>query len=130
MFISMKSGFPWKKAECAFHAVQRLSGVQNVQRSYFMNPIVEAEKITFRYPTDEENPNAKQNIPVFENLTLTIEKGSFIAILGHNGSGKSTFAKHINAGIRKNIRRRHEHGRRRKFIFYQAKSRNGFSKSR
>lgn len=62
-----------------------------------MNPIVEAEKITFRYPTDEENPNAKQNIPVFENLTLTIEKGSFIAILGHNGSGKSTFAKHINA---------------------------------
>ncbi len=62
-----------------------------------MNPIVEAEKITFCYPTDEENPNAKQNIPVFENLTLTIEKGSFIAILGHNGSGKSTFAKHINA---------------------------------
>ena len=53
-----------------------------------MNPIVEAEKITFRYPTDEENPNAKQNIPVFENLTLTIEKGSFIAILGHNGRGK------------------------------------------
>ena len=30
-------------------------------------------------------------------VNLTVEKGSFVAILGHNGSGKSTFARHINA---------------------------------
>ena len=32
-----------------------------------------------------------------DHLSLKIESGSFIAVLGHNGSGKSTFAKHINA---------------------------------
>lgn len=33
---------------------------------------------------------------VFEDLNITIEDGSFVAILGHNGCGKSTFAKHFN----------------------------------
>ena len=34
---------------------------------------------------------------VLKDISLHIEKGSFVAVLGHNGSGKSTFAKHINA---------------------------------
>lgn len=53
--------------------------------------IIEAKELTFSYNKDE---NEKV---VLDKLNLNIEKGSFTAIIGHNGSGKSTFAKHINA---------------------------------
>ena len=53
--------------------------------------IIEAKNLTFSYKSDE-----KEKV-VLDNLNLNIEKGSFTAIIGHNGSGKSTFAKHINA---------------------------------
>lgn len=63
-----------------------------------MEHIIKAERIVFRYPSDiEENQKSVQNEPVLKDISLDIEKGSFTAILGHNGSGKSTFAKHINA---------------------------------
>lgn len=52
--------------------------------------IIRAENLSFAY---EEEGN---RIPVIENLNLEIEKGSFVAVLGHNGSGKSTLAKLIN----------------------------------
>ncbi len=51
--------------------------------------IIKTDKLTFSYEGSEKN--------VIEDLNLNIEKGSFTAIIGHNGSGKSTFAKHINA---------------------------------
>lgn len=53
--------------------------------------MIDVEKLSFSY--DEED-NKKL---VIEELDLHIEKGSFVAILGHNGSGKSTLAKHFNA---------------------------------
>ncbi len=53
--------------------------------------IIEAKELTFSYKSDE-----KEKV-VLDSLNLNIEKGSFTAIIGHNGSGKSTFAKHINA---------------------------------
>lgn len=52
--------------------------------------IIKMENLSFSY---EEEGN---RIPVIENLDLEIEKGSFVAVLGHNGSGKSTLAKLIN----------------------------------
>ena len=52
--------------------------------------IIRAENLSFAYE-DEGN-----RVPVIENLNLEIEKGSFVAVLGHNGSGKSTLAKLIN----------------------------------
>lgn len=53
--------------------------------------IIEAKDLTFSYKNGE-----KEKV-VLNNLNLNIDKGSFTAIIGHNGSGKSTFAKHINA---------------------------------
>ena len=56
--------------------------------------IIEFENVSFRYESDDEG----MLLPLaLKNLTLGIEQGSFVAILGHNGSGKSTFAKLTNA---------------------------------
>ena len=54
-----------------------------------MAVIIETRELSFRY--SENSPLA------LEDVTLSIEEGSFTAVLGHNGSGKSTFAKHLNA---------------------------------
>lgn len=54
-----------------------------------MAVIIETRELFFRY--SEDSPLA------LEDVTLSIEEGSFTAVLGHNGSGKSTFAKHLNA---------------------------------
>jgi len=55
--------------------------------------IIVTEKLEFSYfSADDQTP--KQ---VFHGLDLEIEKGTFVAIIGHNGSGKSTLAKHFNA---------------------------------
>ena len=59
-----------------------------------MGNIIEFENVGFRYEADEEG----QVLPLaVKNVTLGIEEGSFVAVLGHNGSGKSTFAKLTNA---------------------------------
>ena len=56
-------------------------------------PAIAVENLTYDYPGSEETPS----VQVFEGLNLKIEEGSFVAILGHNGCGKSTLAKHFNA---------------------------------
>ncbi|MHA3786006.1 energy-coupling factor transporter ATPase [Mycoplasma sp. Z244C] len=48
--------------------------------------MIKAENITFRYRPDDVRPALK-------NVSFTIEKGEYVAILGHNGSGKSTLSK-------------------------------------
>ncbi|MBP1546691.1 MAG: energy-coupling factor transporter ATPase [Oscillospiraceae bacterium] len=65
-----------------------------------MENIICAEKLEFYYSeyADEETENTGEGkVLVFDGLDLEIEKGSFTVILGHNGCGKSTFAKHTNA---------------------------------
>ena len=52
--------------------------------------MIDAKNITFTY--DEEAPKRY----VLKELNLHIERGSFVAVLGHNGSGKSTLAKTFN----------------------------------
>ncbi len=59
--------------------------------------LIEFENVSFSYPKDEDEINTSSaGSPVIENFNLKIEKGSFVAILGHNGSGKSTIAKLSN----------------------------------
>lgn len=55
-------------------------------------PIIVTENLGFTYPPNGE----KLAFPVFENLSVTIERGSFTAVIGPNGCGKSTLAKHFN----------------------------------
>ena len=56
------------------------------------DPIIKTEQLTFRYTTEEGVAPT-----VLDEVTLSIDEGTFVAILGHNGSGKSTLAKHMNA---------------------------------
>ena len=58
-----------------------------------MSDIISAEHLAYTYPGVE----GASGIPVFEDLNLTIQEGSFVAILGTNGCGKSTLAKHFNS---------------------------------
>lgn len=58
-----------------------------------MDRAIEVKKLVYTYP----NPDGREGIQVFQGLDLTIEQGSFVAVLGHNGCGKSTLAKHFNA---------------------------------
>lgn len=55
---------------------------------------IAAEHLSFHY-TDEDGKTASPEI--MKDLSLTLEAGSFVAVLGHNGCGKSTLAKHMNA---------------------------------
>ena len=56
------------------------------------NTIIETKDLRFSY-ADAEGTSPV----VLDGVNLAIEKGSFVAVLGHNGSGKSTMAKHLNA---------------------------------
>ena len=57
--------------------------------------IVQAKDLTFEYIIRDDEDNVENVKTAVDHVSLDIEQGQFIAILGHNGSGKSTFAKHI-----------------------------------
>ena len=56
--------------------------------------IIETENLGFTY--QDSDGNSGEEIPALQGVSLKIERGSYVAILGHNGSGKSTFAKLLN----------------------------------
>ena len=58
-----------------------------------MNSFIEFENVSFSYRDEDEGTENK----VIENLSLSVEKGDFVCVLGHNGCGKSTTAKLCNA---------------------------------
>lgn len=60
-----------------------------------MEPIIRLQDLRFEYLSFEG-----EEIAALNGVTLDIQKGEFVAVIGHNGSGKSTLAKHLNALLR------------------------------
>lgn len=54
---------------------------------------ISVQNVTFKYDTQDETEGKL----VLNDISFEVEKGAFVALLGHNGSGKSTVAKHLNA---------------------------------
>lgn len=57
-----------------------------------MSKMIEVQNIQFQYKNNEE-----ESMLALKDVTVTVEPGEFIVVIGHNGSGKSTLAKHMNA---------------------------------
>lgn len=60
-----------------------------LREEFDLNSVISFKNVHYTYPDDE--------VETLKGINLEIEKGSFVAVLGHNGSGKSTLAKHMNA---------------------------------
>ena len=59
--------------------------------------MIRAEKLVFEYEKRDEDDNVIGTSRAIDGVDIDVKEGQFIAVLGHNGSGKSTFAKHLNA---------------------------------
>jgi len=64
-----------------------------IEGEIHLSEMIVTEHLAYTYPGMDDMPG----IAVFKDLNLTIEEGSFVAILGMNGCGKSTLAKHFNS---------------------------------
>ena len=58
-----------------------------------MSTAISVEHLAYSYPGVDDTPG----VAVFEDMNLTVEEGTFVAVLGGNGCGKSTLAKHFNS---------------------------------
>ena len=58
-----------------------------------MSEIIKVEHLAYTYPGVDDTPG----VAVFKDMNLAVEEGTFVAILGTNGCGKSTLAKHFNS---------------------------------
>lgn len=58
--------------------------------------MIEIEDLEYEYRTYDDNGNPGESVRALDHVTLSVPKGQFLAVLGHNGCGKSTLAKHLN----------------------------------
>ena len=67
------------------------------ERQNKVRKMIKARKLAYEYIRRDEDGNVEGIIRALDGIDLDVKKGDFVAILGHNGSGKSTVAKEINA---------------------------------
>ena len=74
--------------------------------------IIKTENLSFSYDDGNvELPLVKAQPPALDNVSVSINKGEYIAVLGHNGSGKSTFAKLLNMILEPSLGKVYIYGR-------------------
>ncbi len=66
---------------------------KNLEVKNLTKNIIETENLTFKYINEEE----KKEKVALDSVSIEVKEGEFLVVLGHNGSGKSTMAKHMNA---------------------------------
>ncbi len=62
-----------------------------------MKSAIKSEKLAFEYIRRDEEGNVADIVRALDGISVDIQQGTFLAILGHNGCGKSTLARHLNA---------------------------------
>ena len=63
----------------------------------FCKSMIKTNNLTYEYIRSDAEGNAEGIILAVDHISINIKKGDFVAVVGHNGSGKSTFARLINA---------------------------------
>lgn len=61
-----------------------------------MDKMIDAQDLVFEYDVRDDEGHKIGAVRALDHVSIHINKGEFVAVLGHNGSGKSTFAKHLN----------------------------------
>ncbi len=69
----------------------------------YKNIFINADNISFSYKQMHDEEPSRKDVKALDNVSLKIDKGQFVVMLGRNGSGKSTFAKHINGLLEPDI---------------------------
>ena len=94
--------------------------------------MVRFEEVTFEYIRRDEEGNVESINKALDGISLDVKRGDFIAVLGANGSGKSTFARHINALLvpTEGTVYIEELDTKKKHFKYQRENRHGISESR
>ena len=68
----------------------------NTEKRKLLVKIIDALHLAFDYVRTDENNQLVEKTRALDDVSIEIEEGSFVCVLGHNGSGKSTFAKLLN----------------------------------
>jgi energy-coupling factor transport system ATP-binding protein len=88
--------------QSSLHLKNKLSDMLELTKTNFNIPIIQAKDVSYFYPS---------KVKALENVSLTIHKGEFVAIMGENGAGKTTLVKHFNGLLRPQSGQIHLYGK-------------------
>lgn len=89
-----------KEVDCSKSGKSERAGVGTKQEKMEDRTVIRAEQVRFQYKKRDVDGNVIATEEILKGVDLTIKKGEFIALLGRNGSGKTTFSKQLNAILR------------------------------